>query len=453
MNQIPMRALKIFAVAVIVLLALINNIPLVKGQCKNLVASMGDQLHCGETIISNLTFCSMMNGRYTDKAFFSKPIVTGNGTYSTYAEYMDKFLEDSFNSMQAYLLGKGVTSCPSCIEKLKYSYCANAFPKNGYISCVANNYLSYLAEIGKSCSGFCCANSGLCVIDSYGKSCQTKTLSIENYSLLTCIVPKLPDLFTKLGSCSEHFMNIDHCQTLLSTCDCSSDASSYKYTCSRFYSEDGFKFDNFGGSSTCTDTTAYPAWCPSGARSIETAMSEIRSKVLDFVAPVVQNTEQYVIPKDPLKANIAKSVQLGTPVPFYLPSLKTVSFEPPAASDVATLRSRIACTGEECATGCTNPKAYVYNPYAESDSGKCSVDPFYLLTVIAENGIYIAVGVSILVIVVCAVFACILGFCIFCCCCRDRAKMKMQGKRELLEKRDLKTNRLQKAADKILNKL
>ncbi|KAG2393142.1 hypothetical protein C9374_009719 [Naegleria lovaniensis] len=392
----------------------------------------------------------MMNGKFTDKAFFIKPV---QNTTTTYAEYMDNYLRNLFDEMKAYLTSIGSPVCDQCVERMKFAYCANAFPKYGYVSCISNELLTYLGEMGKACKGFCCAEtSGLCVVDESGNTCDTKPLSVkESVTTLTCMTPYLGKLFSKLSSCNQHFVALDICTDMLSTCDCSNAPSVYDTTCKRFFTDAGTKFDNYPNSGVCSNV-ANPGWCKAARSNVvehfRDSMTDVRQKMLDFLDPVLHKTNQYIPTTDPLKADIAKG-SIGTPVPFIYPTLKRVTFSPPY--DDGSLKYRLACSGDKCVVACTNPKSYVYNPYAEKDSGTCNLDPFYMLTLLAENAVVIGVVVALVVLFLLCITGVIVGFCIFCCCCRDRRKLAKQGKRERLDK-DKKTSKLQNAADKFLSK-
>ena len=212
--------------------------------------------------------------------------------------------------------------CEECLARMKYSYCANAFPKQGYVSCVSNGILAHLGEMGKKCSGFCCATtSGLCLIDEQGKSCPSAELTIKQPSLLTCMTPYMGAIPEKISQCNSHFINVDHCQDMLASCDCSNGRSQYQYTCERFYNTDGIKFNDWAVG-TCNQITT-PGWCKLSrsaiAESYESSMDHVRSTMMDFLKPMGVN--QFIPSNQPLKADISKA-SIGTPVPTFYVSRK-----------------------------------------------------------------------------------------------------------------------------------
>ncbi|KAL9642167.1 hypothetical protein ABK040_007171 [Willaertia magna] len=427
-----------------------------KADCTGIIANKNNVMNCETTVLSGLQFCSFMNGKKTDKAFNSK-IISSN---ETYADYVDFFLEESFEKMRGYLAKEGMPVCGECLERLKILYCANAFPAEGYVSCLSNSLLKYLGEIGNRCSGFCCAkDSGLCLIDSNGKSC-TINLDYSNVGLLACMAPSLGNLFSKLKECNKHFIRKALCTDAMATCGCSVD-SKFNDVCDRFFSDNGVAIDS-GLNYPKGQCSSTPGWCSSGSCPTTTMSTksldglQSTENIFTYIEGIFgnrkQSTRQIVIGTNPeLKACTSK-VWIGAPVPFLFPTLKSVSFEPPAMAQLESYSKRLACSNNTCVYACTNPKSFEFNPAAEADAGKCNVDPFAGLVYVSENIWWIATLAAIAVLLVLCCLVSVMIFCIYRCCCRQRVKMLKQQRRKKLEKGD-RVSRLQNAAESILNKL
>ena len=65
----------------------------VKADCNGVLSGKDSTMYCDTVEIQGLSFCSMMNGKFTDKAFFIKHV---QNSTTTYAEYMDNYLKSKY---------------------------------------------------------------------------------------------------------------------------------------------------------------------------------------------------------------------------------------------------------------------------------------------------------------------------------------------------------------------
>jgi len=395
----------------------LGNVMDMEEGCYGLAKNYPDVVKCRSSTLSGLEFCSMMNGQVTDEGFNNAPVSITSGGISvtvTYAQAIDIFLKQVFSELTEYVTDiqkkRQGQVCTSCLDKLKALACGNSFPVSGMLSCIVNNAMGGLASIDKRCgTSMCgCPEHGLCSMDDKGQFCTLKTPPKDVKSIL-CLFTKLPNVPADVGKCNKYFTSIDLCVDAMSSCGCV-DSSDVKGMCSKLFSSEGArKVDLPEGS---CDSTAN--WCNSPQNGSSRRIFANSSTT----ASSGTTKDQLVCPNPDLC--ISNPAPITTPSIEGLSNLAKISKGSVTSSTLNQYINAMACNGPDdpnCAKGCTNRQALIYDPQARIDDNSCKRDPLVLMTWAKKNLPWM---IAVLVIVVVILVALVIAFCItcFCCCCR-----------------------------------
>jgi len=221
--------------------------------------------------ITNLTFCSIMNGQPIDASFvFINPI-----TLQSYPAYIDNVLATIvWPEVTAYIEEvankNGFIVCQSCLDNLKALLCAGAFPAAGYYSCIIAQIFNIIQQ---DCNYICRCNSNYCcdIGPETDIECQQAANMNPAYNpgntneaeVEACANSlEKADYFTLFQQCNGYLINRAACEEMVGTCACiSPDALIAEDACA-FYSADGFSLNMPGG-----DCSSSKGWCAVAKRS------------------------------------------------------------------------------------------------------------------------------------------------------------------------------------------
>jgi hypothetical protein len=357
------------------------------------------KIGCEPEFLRDLKFCSFMNGQQTDHAYSS--MIVDSKTKETYAEKYDKALEQAFKKINGTFASamkelKG-SVCNTCYQRLKTLMCMNAFPASGYRSCIVNamvkKYTQDKDPKKEICPGLCpLVNDGLCAIDKSGKYQQLKQPGI-NPKTLECITRKMSGITELYRPCNVYLSPMKRCLSTMSSCGCVA-KEDVKRMCSVFYNNIGLRDVKVWPKGNCADDKQ---WC---AKKKDTSKVNGLIKTPSVVGKLVCPNQRLCI------GNV-------TPIPYPSPLA--------LFSNVNTERisGSLACGIKEddlgaCQTGCTNPDAFKYDPFARIRDRSCDAykDGHIWVVYWQDNVAFI---IFVLIVLLGMIASCICGCTLYCC--------------------------------------